>query len=78
MAGLTPPEIAEMLKILRDLRDQHGITLIVIEHVMRALMELSDRIVVLHLGRNIAEGPPHEIATQAEVSRVYFGSTADA
>jgi branched-chain amino acid transport system ATP-binding protein len=78
MAGLTPPEIAEMLKILRDLRAQHGITLVVIEHVMRALMELSDRIVVLHLGRNIAEGTPREIANQAEVSRVYFGGAADA
>lgn len=78
MAGLTPPEITEMMGILRDLRARHGITLLVIEHVMRALMELSDRIVVLHLGRNIAEGSPQEIANQAEVSRVYFGNAADA
>jgi branched-chain amino acid transport system ATP-binding protein len=78
MAGLTPPEITGMLKILRELRDGHGITLVVIEHVMRALMQLSDRIVVLHLGRTIAEGPPQEIANQAEVSRVYFGNAADA
>jgi branched-chain amino acid transport system ATP-binding protein len=78
MAGLTPPEITQMMGILRDLRARHGITLLVIEHVMRALMELSDRIVVLHVGRNIAEGLPQEIANQAEVSRVYFGSTADA
>jgi branched-chain amino acid transport system ATP-binding protein len=76
MAGLTPPEIAEMIEILRYLRKQQGLTLVVIEHVMRALMELSDRIVVLHLGRKIAEGPPQAIAGEAEVSRVYFGSGA--
>ena len=74
MAGLTPPEIAEMLRVLADLRDGRGLTLLVIEHVMRALMELSDRIVVLHLGRRIAEGPPEAIAAEAEVSRVYFGT----
>ncbi|MGH7073432.1 MAG: ABC transporter ATP-binding protein [Stellaceae bacterium] len=73
MAGLTPPEIAEMLEILAGLRTRRGLTLLVIEHVMRALMELSDRIVVLHLGRTIAEGPPQAIAAEAEVSRVYFG-----
>jgi branched-chain amino acid transport system ATP-binding protein len=74
MAGLTPPEIAEMMQILAGLRSERGLTLLVIEHVMRALMELSDRIVVLHLGRCIAEGPPKAIAAEAEVSRVYFGS----
>jgi branched-chain amino acid transport system ATP-binding protein len=73
MAGLTPPEIAEMIEILRGLRSGRGLTLLVIEHVMRALMQLSDRIVVLHLGRRIAEGPPKAIAAEPEVSRVYFG-----
>jgi branched-chain amino acid transport system ATP-binding protein len=74
MAGLTPPEVADMLRILAGLRQERGLTLLVIEHVMRALMELSDRIVVLHLGRRIAEGPPKAIAAEAEVSRVYFGT----
>ena len=78
MAGLTPPEIAAMMKILRSLRSDRGLTLLVIEHVMRALMELSDRIVVLHLGRRIAEGLPQEIAKETEVSRVYFGTHGDA
>lgn len=78
MAGLTPPEVAEMTDIVRSLRDRRGLTLIVIEHVMRALMELSDRIVVLHLGKRIAEGTPQAIAGELEVSRVYFGSHADA
>jgi branched-chain amino acid transport system ATP-binding protein len=78
MAGLTPPEIADMLEILRGLKARHRMTLVVIEHVMRALMELSDRIVVLHLGRRIAEGSPQDIANQAEVSRVYFGDHSHA
>jgi branched-chain amino acid transport system ATP-binding protein len=78
MAGLTPPEVAEMIEILRKLRGELGLTLIVIEHVMRALMSLSDRIVVLHLGRRIAEGPPQAITEETEVSRVYFGSHGDA
>jgi len=78
MAGLTPPEVVEMIEIVRMLRSDLGLTLIVIEHVMRALMALSDRIVVLHLGQRIAEGPPQIIAEEAEVSRVYFGSHGDA
>jgi branched-chain amino acid transport system ATP-binding protein len=78
MAGLTPPEIAAMIQILRSLRSDRGLTLLVIEHVMRALMELCDRIVVLHLGRRIAEGLPQEIAKETEVSRVYFGTHGDA
>lgn len=78
MAGLTPSEVAEMIKIIRSLRDVRGLTLIVIEHVMRALMTLSDRIVVLHLGRRIAEGPPKVIADDPQVTDVYFGSFVNA
>jgi len=78
MAGLTPTEVREMIEIIRSLRNDRGLTLIVIEHVMRALMSLSDRIVVLHLGRRIAEGLPSIIADDPQVSHVYFGSHADA
>jgi branched-chain amino acid transport system ATP-binding protein len=73
MAGLTPPEVNEMLDVVRDLRDKRGLTLIVIEHVMRAVMQLSDRVVALHLGRVIARGTPVEIAANEEVAQVYFG-----
>ena len=73
MAGLTPAEVERMLETLRELRERRGLTLLVIEHVMRALMQLSDRIVVLHLGRRIADGTPREIAANDEVTRVYFG-----
>jgi branched-chain amino acid transport system ATP-binding protein len=74
MAGLTPTEISQMIEILKSLRLRKQLTLIVIEHVMRALMEISDRIVVLHLGQCIARGTPAEIAADPRVSDVYFGT----
>jgi branched-chain amino acid transport system ATP-binding protein len=73
MAGLTPAELDEMIDVIRDVRKSRGLTLIVIDHVMRAVSRLSDRIIVLHLGRCIAEGTPNEIAANEEVERVYFG-----
>lgn len=76
MAGLTPVEVSQMLDTLRQVRAARGLTLLVIEHVMRALMELCSRIIVLHHGRLIAEGKPEEIGRNEHVLSVYFG-TAD-
>jgi branched-chain amino acid transport system ATP-binding protein len=76
MAGLTPTEVAEMLRTLRQLHASRGLTLVVIEHVMRALMDLCGRIVVLHLGAVIAEGRPEQIAADPQVLSVYFGAHA--
>jgi branched-chain amino acid transport system ATP-binding protein len=76
MAGLTPTEINQMIEILKSLRLKKQLTLIVIEHVMRALMEISDRIIVLHLGQCIARGTPTEIAADPKVSDIYFGAGA--
>jgi len=73
MAGLTPTEVAQMLQTLRHLQATRGFTLLVIEHVMRALMELCGHIVVLHHGELIAQGRPAEIAENADVLSVYFG-----
>lgn len=73
MAGLTAAEVEQMLATIRKLHAQRGLTLLVIEHVMRALMRLSHHIVVLHLGRKIAEGEPEAVAANEEVLRVYFG-----
>jgi branched-chain amino acid transport system ATP-binding protein len=73
MAGLTPSEIDEIIDVIREVRKKRSLTLIVIDHVMRAVSRLSDRLVVLHLGRCLAEGTPAEIATNDEVERVYFG-----
>jgi branched-chain amino acid transport system ATP-binding protein len=76
MAGLTPTEVAHMLETLRRVRATRGLTLLVIEHVMRALMDLCARIVVLHHGVRIAEGTPAEIGSDARVLSVYFGAHA--
>ena len=76
MAGLTPTEVTRMLQTLRQLHAERGLTLLVIEHVMRALMELCSHIVVLHLGELIAQGTPQEIARDEQVLAVYFGGHA--
>jgi branched-chain amino acid transport system ATP-binding protein len=76
MAGLTPTEVAQMLQTLRRLQAARGLTLLVIEHVMRALMDLCSRIVVLHHGQLIAQGTPQQIGDNAQVLAVYFGGHA--
>jgi len=74
LAGLTATEASEAIEIVRKLRDVHGLTLIVIEHVMKALMRLSDRIIVLHHGAKVAEGTPEAIAKDQHVADIYFGT----
>jgi branched-chain amino acid transport system ATP-binding protein len=72
MAGLRPTEVDEMIQIIRQLRDR-GVTIFVIEHIMRAIMKLSDRIVVIHFGCKIAEGDPDEVARDENVIKAYLG-----
>ncbi len=72
MAGLRPSEVDEMVAIIKHLRDR-GVTIFVIEHIMRAIMALSDRIVVIQFGRKIAEGPPAQIASDENVIKAYLG-----
>jgi branched-chain amino acid transport system ATP-binding protein len=62
-----------MLDTVRALHAKRGLTLLVIEHVMRALMDLCERIVVLHHGQKIAEGTPRQVGDDAQVAAVYFG-----
>jgi branched-chain amino acid transport system ATP-binding protein len=76
MAGLTPTEVVQMLETLRLIQREHGLTLLVIEHVMRALMDLCARIVVLHHGERIAIGSPEQIGLDPRVLAVYFGAPA--
>ena len=72
MAGLRPNEVDEMVEIFKALRDR-GITIFVIEHIMRAIMALSDRVVVIQFGKKIAEGTPQEIANNEAVIKAYLG-----
>ena len=72
MAGLNATEITEALELVAKIRDK-GITVFVIEHVMKAIMSACDRIMVLHHGEKIAEGTPKEIATSKTVVEVYLG-----
>ena len=72
MAGLNPTETAEAMELVTRIRDK-GIAIIMIEHVMKAIMSVCERIMVLHHGEKIAEGTPEEIATSKKVIEVYLG-----
>ena len=73
MAGLTPTEVSKATELIRKIRDK-GITIFMIEHVMKAIMDISDRIIVLHNGEKIAEGVPEEVAVNRKVIEVYLGT----
>ncbi len=72
MAGLTPVELREIIALLRRVR-QRGVTLVIVEHVMEAVMQLSDRVVVLNSGRKIVEGTPREVVVDPQVIQAYLG-----
>jgi len=72
MAGLNPAEVDAAMTLVRRIRD-NGITVLMIEHVMKAIMSICDRIIVLHHGELIAEGTPDEIANNPQVIEIYLG-----
>ena len=73
LAGLNPGEVGAMLPVIRGLRDDGGITILMIEHVMQAVMALSEYTWVLSNGRLIAEGPPAQVAANPVVVEAYLG-----
>jgi len=72
-AGLNPTELKEVMDLILKLRGEREISIFMVEHVMKAIMGVSDRIIVLNFGNKIAEGSPREIATNKEVINVYLG-----
>jgi branched-chain amino acid transport system ATP-binding protein len=74
MAGLNPSEIDLAVTLLKKLTER-GLTIVIVEHVMRAIMAVADRMVVLDHGQKIAEGTPKSVVENPEVIRAYLGST---
>ena len=72
-AGLNHEEVGALGAILKAIRDDRGVTILLVEHHMGLVMQVSDRVVVLDFGRKIAEGPPAKIQRNADVIRAYLG-----
>lgn len=72
MAGLNPGEAADAMRLIEQIRDMK-IGIVVVEHIVKAILQLSDRVIVLNMGEKIAEGPPQEIVHDPRVIEVYLG-----
>ncbi len=76
VAGLNPSEVAATIEVIRRIR-QGGVTIVIVEHILKVIMGLSDRVVVLDHGRKLAEGTPAQVAANPEVIAAYLGSAED-
>jgi branched-chain amino acid transport system ATP-binding protein len=78
IAGVNPAEALQMADLIRSVREKRGLSIILIEHVMPAVMRLSDRVIVLDAGKKIAEGKPQQVVKDARVIAAYLGESASA
>lgn len=76
MAGMNVEEKEDMARFILDVQEERGITIILIEHDMGVVMDITDRIMVIDFGRKIAEGPPEQIKSNPEVIKAYLGGEA--
>jgi branched-chain amino acid transport system ATP-binding protein len=76
MAGLNPVEAEKAVRLIERAKDQFGVTVLWIEHVMAVLMRAAERVIVLHYGEKIAEGPPKEVADNPMVIESYLGRSS--
>ncbi|MEA3348320.1 MAG: ABC transporter ATP-binding protein [Pseudomonadota bacterium] len=74
VAGMNAEETEDMVRFILDIQEERDLTIIIIEHDMRMIMDISDRIMVLNFGQKIAEGTPHEVQKHPEVLKAYLGS----
>ena len=74
-SGLTHAEVSELGDVIREIRDRYQLTVLLVEHHMKMVMSLTEKIVVLNLGRKIAEGTPEEVRANPAVIEAYLGSS---
>jgi branched-chain amino acid transport system ATP-binding protein len=72
MAGLNPSEVTKAIETIKNIQAR-GITILMVEHVMKAIMEISDRVIVFHNGEKIAEGKPADVVANETVIQIYLG-----
>ena len=76
-AGMNPSEVQDMMKLISTLRDELGITILLIEHHVNLVMKISEKVFVLDFGKKIAEGKPKEIQHNPKVIKAYLGKSAE-
>lgn len=76
-SGLTHSEVAELAGVVRAIRDDHGVTVVLVEHHMALVTSVSDQMVVMELGRKIADGDPQHVQSHPDVLRAYLGGTRE-